>query len=30
MLDRLTPTQRRILELLDIEVHWPEQAPLAA
>jgi uncharacterized protein DUF4277/DDE family transposase len=29
-LDRLTPTQRRILELLEIEIPWPEQAPLAA
>ncbi|MGH2746107.1 MAG: IS1634 family transposase [Thermoleophilaceae bacterium] len=24
-LDRLTPTQRRILELLDVEVPWPER-----
>jgi hypothetical protein len=23
VLDRLTPTQRRILELLDIDVPWP-------
>lgn len=25
VLDRLTPTQRRILELLDVPVPWPEQ-----
>jgi hypothetical protein len=30
MLDRLTPTQRRILELLEIEPPWPEQQSLAA
>jgi transposase len=29
-LDRLTPTQRRILELLEIEPPWPEQGHLAA
>ena len=29
-LDRLTPTQRRILELLEIEPPWPEQQSLAA
>lgn len=29
-LDRLTPTQRRILELLEIDVPWPEQELLAA
>lgn len=30
VLDRLTPTQRRILELLEVEVPWPEQGELAA
>jgi hypothetical protein len=25
MLDRLTATQRRILELLNVEIPWPEQ-----
>lgn len=30
VLDRLTPTQRRILELLEIDVPWPEQELLAA
>jgi Domain of unknown function (DUF4277)/Transposase DDE domain len=30
VLDRLTPTQRRILELLQIEPPWPEQESLAA
>jgi transposase len=30
VLDRLTPTQRRILELLEIDVPWPEQERLAA
>ncbi len=30
VLDRLTPTQRRVLELLEIEVPWPEQESLAA
>jgi hypothetical protein len=30
VLDRLTPTQRRILELLEIEPPWPEQKSLAA
>ena len=30
VLDRLTPTQRRILELLEIQPPWPEQQPLAA
>jgi hypothetical protein len=30
VLDRLTPTQRRILELLHIDVPWPEQRSLAA
>jgi transposase len=30
VLDRLTPTQRRILALLEIEVPWPEQDALAA
>jgi len=29
-LDRLTPTQRRILELLEIQPPWPQQQPLAA
>jgi hypothetical protein len=29
-LDRLTPTQQRILELLEIEPPWPEQGSLAA
>jgi hypothetical protein len=29
-LDRLTPTQRRILELLEIQPPWPEQESLAA
>lgn len=29
-IDRLTPTQRRILELLEIEAPWPEQGELAA
>lgn len=29
-LDRLTPTQRRILELLEIDIPWPEQELLAA
>jgi transposase len=29
-IDRLTPTQRRILELLEIDVPWPEQESLAA
>jgi len=29
-LDRLTPTQRRILELLEIDVPWPQQELLAA
>lgn len=30
VLDRLTETQRRILDLLEIELPWPEQANLAA
>jgi transposase len=30
VLDRLTATQRRILELLEIELPWPEQGSLAA
>jgi transposase len=30
VLDRLTPTQRRILELLEIDTPWPEQECLAA
>jgi transposase len=30
VLDRLTPTQRRILELLEIDSPWPEQGLLAA
>jgi transposase len=30
VLDRLTTTQRRILELLEIEPPWPEQGSLAA
>jgi transposase len=30
VLDRPTPTQRRILELLEIELPWPEQGRLAA
>jgi transposase len=30
VLDRLTPTQRRILELLEIEAPWREQESLAA
>jgi transposase len=30
VLDRLTPTQRRILELLEIQPPWPEQGSLAA
>jgi hypothetical protein len=30
VLDRLTPTQRRILKLLEIEPPWPEQKSLAA
>jgi transposase len=30
VLDRLTPTQRRILELLKIDPPWPEQGTLAA
>jgi hypothetical protein len=30
VLDRLTPTQRRILELLEIDVPWPEQELQAA
>jgi Domain of unknown function (DUF4277)/Transposase DDE domain len=30
LLDRLTPTQRRILELLEIDTPWPQQGPLAA
>lgn len=30
VLDRLTPTQRRILELLEIQPPWPEQESLAA
>jgi transposase len=30
VLDRLTPTQRRILELLEITLPWPEQRSLAA
>jgi transposase len=30
VLDRLAPTQRRILELLEIQPPWPEQGPLAA
>jgi transposase len=30
ILDRLTPTQRRILELLEIEPPWPQQGSLAA
>jgi len=30
VLDRLTGTQRRILDLLEIETPWPEQADLAA
>ena len=30
VLDRLTHTQRRILELLEIELPWPEQGELAA
>jgi transposase len=30
ILDRLTPTQRQILELLEIQTPWPEQASLAA
>ncbi len=30
LLDRLTPTQRRILELLQIQPPWPEQGSLAA
>jgi hypothetical protein len=30
VLDRLTPTQRRILELHEIKPPWPEQKPLAA
>jgi Domain of unknown function (DUF4277)/Transposase DDE domain len=29
-LDRVTPTQRRILELLEIQPPWPEQGSLAA
>ncbi|MGH2986725.1 MAG: IS1634 family transposase [Solirubrobacterales bacterium] len=29
-LDRLTETQRRILELLEVDVPWPEQGQLAA
>lgn len=29
-LDRLTDTQRRILELLEIQPPWPEQGSLAA
>jgi hypothetical protein len=29
-IDRLTPTQQRILELLEIEPPWPEQGSLAA
>jgi hypothetical protein len=29
-LDRLTPTQQRILELLEIDPPWPEQGSLAA
>ena len=30
VLDRLTPTQRRILELLEIEPPWPQQGSQAA
>jgi transposase len=30
VLDRLTPTQRRILELLEVDIPWPEQTSLAA
>jgi Domain of unknown function (DUF4277)/Transposase DDE domain len=30
VLDRLTPTQRRILELLEINTPWPQQGSLAA
>jgi Domain of unknown function (DUF4277)/Transposase DDE domain len=30
ILDRLTPTQRRILELLEIDTPWPQQGSLAA
>jgi transposase len=30
VIDRLTPTQRRILELLEIDPPWPEQGSLAA
>jgi hypothetical protein len=30
VLDRLTATQRRILELLEVETPWPEQGSLAA
>jgi Domain of unknown function (DUF4277)/Transposase DDE domain len=30
VLDRITPTQRRILELLDIDPPWPQQGSLAA
>ena len=30
VLDRLTPTQRRILELLEIEAPWREHESLAA
>lgn len=30
VLDRLTPTQRRVLELLEVETPWPEQGSLAA
>lgn len=29
-LDRLTPTQKRILQLLEIDAPWPEQGSLAA
>ena len=30
LLDRLTPTQQRILELLEIDTPWPQQGSLAA
>jgi hypothetical protein len=30
VLDRLTPTQRRILKLLEIDTPWPQQGSLAA